>query len=125
MSSPATPLMGPPVRVGTKFHQPTTEIQPTSGTRHIIEEVKDPLHHSPKRSGGTTVPQTQNLTSKSPAEAPSSSKPKHVFPNAQEWIPISSEGDDQSPQINQQPQPQHSQTEKAEKDTFPRYRRCR
>ena len=107
MSSPAAPLMGPPARVGTKIHEPTTEIQPTTGTRPIREEVKDPVQHSPKRSGGNTVPQKQYLTPKSLAESPSSSKPKQVFPSAQDWIPISSEGDDHRHQINQQPQAEH------------------
>ena len=108
MSSPATPLMGPPARVGTKSQQPTAEFQPTTGTRPVIEDVKEPVQHSPERSGGTIVLQKQSLTPKSPAGAPSSSKPKQVFPNVQEWSLISSERDKQSPPISQQPQPQHS-----------------
>ena len=41
---------------------------------------------------------------KNPSDAPTSSKLKQNLPNTQEWMPIPSEGDDQSPQIYQQPQ---------------------
>ena len=94
MLTPATPLMGPLARDGTKTQQTTAEIQPTTGTRPDIEEENKRIQHSPKTSGGINVPQKQNLTPKSSAEAPSSSKPKQVFPKVQECIPILSEGDD-------------------------------
>ena len=92
--------MGPPARVGTKTHQPTAEIQPMTGTRPIIEEVSEPAQRSPKKLVGTTVPQNQSLAPNSPAEAPSSSKPKQIFPNVQKWIPILSEGHGQTRKLS-------------------------
>ena len=105
ISSPTRPKMGPPATAGSST-QISAHNQPTTGTIPEIGEGTAPTSHRPK----TKVVKTS--TPKSPAKLPSSSVAEQLYQKAQEWIPISSEGDDQSPQANHQPQMSKMRTSK-------------